>query len=338
MTSPISTLPLAFGNRHARVDHDPDVLAEAIGRAVPLRDLTPREPRQPFVHRTFSVRAAELEITAAAHSPLLGSNHPQAKAVFTLPLIGEKCFQIDGRQHRARAGQNALMLPGEAYTLETSVCSGVMFSLCPRALASTATSMAGPERGQPFIPLQRPLELLENRPPQGNLLALLRRSLGLIDLQTSDNPVLPALLGLDDKILRLIALLVYPQLLLPSPSEEGPVGRRDVASFAALIGAMREDLLTGWTLTRMEGQSQLSHFRLRQLFRLEFGCAPLEWLRLQRLCWARQRLDDDDGTPLAQLAAECGFGDLAAFRQAFLDHFQFGPESLRGISQAVRVG
>ncbi len=335
----IAALPLAFGHRHARVDHDPDHLAQAIARAVPLRDLSPRGGHRPFVHRAFSVRAAELEITAAAHSPLHGSNHAQAKAIFTLTMIGEKRFLIDGHRHRVRAGHNALMLPGEAFSLETSVCSGVMFSLCPRALASAATTMAGgPERSQPFAPLQRPLELLESHPPQGNLLALLRRTLGLIDSRSGDTPVLPRQMGLDDKILRLIALLIHPQLLLPSPAEDGTFGRRALASFADLISAMRDDLPASWTLTRMEGQSQLSHFRLRQLFRLQFGCTPLAWLRLQRLCWARQRLDDDEGVSLAHLASQCGFSDRAAFLQAFADHFHLRAETVQGFAARFGAG
>lgn len=322
-------LPLAFGNRHAREDQDPDVLARVIQKSVPLRDLSPREARQPFLHRAISVRAAQLEITAAAHSPLQGANHAQAKAVFTLPILGEKRFLIDGRPYRARAGHNALVLPGEAYTLETSVCSGVMFSVCPRALVDAATTMAGPDNDLPFAPLQRPLELLESHPPQGNLLALLRRSLGLIDLVHGNSPSLPVQLGLDDKLLRLIALLIYPQLLSPGPPEQQAFGPRETSSFAKLLASMREDLLSNWTLTRMERQSELSRFQLRRHFQARFGCGPLEWLCHQRLCWARQRLDADAGVSLAELALQCGYGNLAAFRTAFESRFQIQPDSLR---------
>lgn len=322
-------LPLAFGHRHAREDHDPDLLAQVIQRSVPLRDLSPREAHQPFVHRAISVRAAQLEITAAAHSPLRGANHAQAKAVFTLPILGEKRFLIDGHPYRARAGHNALVLPGAAYTLETSLCSGVMFSVCPEALVAAATTMAGPEHDIPFAPLQRPLELLESHPPQGNLLALLRRSLRLIDLVHGNSPRLPVQLGLDDKILRLIALLIYPQLLIPAMPEPQAFGARETSSFAMLLASMREDLLANWTLTRMEQQSALSRFQLRRHFQVRFGCGPLEWLGLQRLCWARQRLDTDAGVPLAELALQCGFANVAAFRTAFENRFQIQPDSLR---------
>jgi AraC-like DNA-binding protein len=326
MTS--TTLPLAFGHHHARVDHDPDTLAQVIGRAVPLRDLTPLEAHKPFAHRSFSVRAAELEITAAAHSPLHGANHAQAKAVFTLPLLGEKRFLINGRPYRARAGHNALLLPGEAYTLDTTVCSGVIFSVCPRALAKVAATMAGPERGLHFAPIDRPVELLESHPPQGNMLALLRRSLGLIDLICGTTSRLPARLGLDDKILRLLALLLYPELLSSEVSEAEPLEPREASAFADLIAAMQENPRADWTLTGMERQASLSRVRLTRHFQVTFGCGPLEWLRLQRLCWARQRLEANDGVSLAQLALDCGFGDLEAFRSAFADRFHFQPEWL----------
>jgi AraC-like DNA-binding protein len=327
--TPMPPLPLAFGHRQARVDHDPDALAQLIGRAVPLRDLAPRQARQSFVHRAFSVRAAQLVITAAAHSPLSGANHAQDKAVFTLPILGEKRFEIEGRRYLAQAGHNALLLPGHAYTLETSVCSGVVFSLCPKDLAAAAVTMAGPERELRGAPLDRPVEFLESHPPQGNLLALVRRSLGLIDLISSTSAQLPVHLGLDDKILRLIALLVYPQLLSPAPAEPQAFRRRDAASFADLITALAEDPFADWTLTRMERQAGLSRFLLRRHFQVNFGCGPLEWLSLQRLCRARLRLEADHQLPLAQLALECGYSDLAAFRSAFAARFHLPPESLR---------
>ena len=90
----MTPLPLAFGHHQARVDHDPDALAQMRQWAIPLRDLAPCGSGQTVVQRSFHVRAAQLEITAAAHSPRRGANHGQAKAAFTLPIIGEKRFPI----------------------------------------------------------------------------------------------------------------------------------------------------------------------------------------------------------------------------------------------------
>lgn len=323
-----SRLPLAFGAQIARVDQDPDALAQLISRAVPLRDLTPRGSLQTFVHKAANVRAAQLEITAAAHSPLRGANHAQAKVVFTLPILGEKRFLIDGRPFLARAGHNALVLPGADYTVETSVTSGVMFSVCPRELATAASGMAGPDSGLRFAPIHRPLELLESHPRQGNLLALLRRSLRLIDLVRGNSPRLPQQLGLDDKILRLMALLIYPQLMGLGGAQLEHFGPRETSSFEALMAAIRADLLADWTLSRMERQTALSRFQLRRQFQATFGCGPLDWLRQQRLCWARQRLDEPNVPPLAQLALQCGYSDLAMFREAFENRFQIQPEHL----------
>jgi len=170
--------PLAFGHHQARMDHDPDRLAAQIARAVPFRDLTPLHAEQPFTHRASVVRAGQLEITAAAHSPLRGANHAQAKAAFTLPFVGKKHVQINGRSCWTRAGHNALLLPGEAFTQVTSRYSGVVFSVCPKAIAEAATTMAGgPEQGPPLAAIQDPVELLEGHPPQANLLSRLRRTL-----------------------------------------------------------------------------------------------------------------------------------------------------------------
>jgi AraC-like DNA-binding protein len=322
-------LPLAFGNERARVDHDPDQLAELVSRAVPLRDLSPRHPSKPFVHRAFHVQAATLGITAAAHSPLHGANFAGSKAVFTLPTAGEKRFLIDGQIHRARAGYCALFLPGEAYSLETTACSGVMFSLCPKELAAVASTMAGPECSESFAPINRPIELLENHPQQGRMLALMRRSLQLIDLAILNGPCVPKQLGLDDKLQRLMALLIYPQLSSPPVSGQISLDKRHTDSFEALLEEMRKDLHGDWTLTRMERQAALSRLELHQLFQSAFGCGPMEWLRHQRLCWARLQLEDKPSVSVNVLAFQCGYHDLKLFRRDFENLFLTTPESFQ---------
>lgn len=326
-------LPLAFGNQRARVDHDPDQLADLVSRAVPLRDLSPRHPSKPFVHRAFHVQADTLGITAAAHSPLHGANFSGSKAVFTLPIAGEKRFLIDGRTHRARAGYCALFLPGEAYSLETTVCSGTMFSLCPKELAAVASSMAGPESGQSFAPIDRPIELLENHPQQGKMLALMRRSLQLIDLAILNGLCVPKQLGLDDKLQRLLALLVYPQLTSSPVSGQIRLGKRQCDSFEALLEEMRKDLHGDWTLTRMERQAGLSRLELQQLFQSTFGCGPMEWLRHQRLCWARLRLEDTPSLSPHALAVQCGYHDPKRFRRDFENLFLMTPECFQPNSE-----
>ena len=322
-------LPLAFGNERARVDHDPDQLADLVSRAVPLRDLSPRHPAKPFLHRAFHVQAASLGITAAAHSPLHGANHSGSKAVFTLPIVGEKRFLIDGRTHRARAGYCALFLPGEAYSLATTVCSGVMFSLCPKDLAAVASTMAGPESKQSFAPINRPIELLENHPQQGKMLALMRRSLQLIDLAILNGPCVPKQLGLDDKLQRLMALLIYPQLTISPVSGQICLEKHQSDSFEALLEEIKKDLHGDWTLTRMERQAALSRLELQQLFQSAFGCGPMEWLRHQRLCWARLRLEEMPSLSPNALSLQCGYQDHKRFLRDFENLFLSAPESFQ---------
>lgn len=325
---PPAELPLPFGNRRATLEHDPDRLAQQVSRAVPLRDLSPCRSTVRFVHRSVHVQASRLGITAAAHSPLHGANYAHAKAVFTLPTLGEKRFVIDGRGYHARAGHGALFLPGDAYTLETSHCSGVMFTLCPRELALVASAMAGPGV-LPFQPADRPLLFLESHPQQGRLLSLIRRSLQLIDLDTTRGPSVNPLMGLDDKLQRLMALLIYPQLTTSPPPHSRPcMGKAQQEAFTALLEAMQQDPMGDWTLTRMERQACLSRTQLQHQFRVVFDLKPLEWLRHQRLCWARQRLDGPAPMALDDLARQCGYGDLETFCLRFEEHFQVAPQAL----------
>ena len=94
-----------------------------------------------------------------------------------------------------------------------------------------------------------------------------------------------------------MALLIHPQLIGLGGPEPERFGPRETSSFEALMATIRADLLADWTLGRMERQTALSRVQVRRHFQTAFGCGPLDWLRQQRLCWARQRLDEPNAPP-----------------------------------------
>lgn len=326
---PVQHLPLPFQRGVGALDRDPASLTSRLRRSLPVQELDAADASLPFLHRSASLRAGSLVLHSAAHSALHAVNRHQAAAVFTMPLAGEKRFHLSGRTWVCRAGESSLYLPGEGYSVDTSVASGVILSVAPERLAAAAAALAG-QVDRACAPVEHPVLLREDDPRQGHLLAMLRRALGLIDhADLEAGAQLPLSLGLDDLIQRLLALLLHPELLDPRPLPTGlePADRR---AFARLQEALRADPMDpGWNLSAMERFSGLSPQRLQAVCREQIGSDPLRWLRQLRLCQARRELAQ--GLPLQalpQLALRCGFTGVPAFSRAFMARFQLDPTLL----------
>lgn len=330
---PVNRLPLPFRRGVALVDRDPATMARRLRSSLAVLELGPVETSRPFLHRTTSLRLGAMGLHAVAHSALRAVNGQQAEAVVSLPLAGEKRFHVAGRTWLCRAGEGGLYLPGEAYSLDASAASGVILTVAPERLAAAAAALAGRPEGE-FRPIQRPVPLREDDPRQGHLLGLLRRALALIDrVRPEPGGRLPAGLGLEDLIERLLALLLHPslaQLETPDASVE-PADRR---AFARLREAVQADPLLDplahpWTLASMERFSGLPPARLQAVCREQLGCDPHHWLSQLRLGRARRALAGGlQAGDLPQLARRCGFAGVADFRRAFEARFQLDPMRL----------
>jgi len=68
--------------------------------------------------------------------------------------------------------------------------------------------------------------------------------------------------------------------------------------------------------------------RLNEAFHEAFALPVFAWLREQRLRLARQLLSQTD-TPIADIAAHCGYGSPANFATAFRDRFECTPRDFR---------
>lgn len=78
-------------------------------------------------------------------------------------------------------------------------------------------------------------------------------------------------------------------------------------------------------LVRITGYSRS---RLHARFQQEFGCAPLKWVREQRLLAARDRLIAT-AEGVADIGAACGFADPFHFSRAMRARFGLAPTALR---------
>lgn len=120
-----------------------------------------------------------------------------------------------------------------------------------------------------------------------------------------------------------IANSVARRLILPPHRDGGqaqfiaaPVQERPGRKVSEVLDWARERLDQPLEVRHLANRAAMSERTLLRRFRESLGLAPGEWLQRERMYRARELLESRDGS-LNDIAVECGYRSLEAFRAAF---------------------
>lgn len=203
--------------------------------------------------------------------------------------------------------------------------------LLPDRIVQAAAAMAGrdPESlaEHPgwvrFAPLDCP------RGPQAELVQGLLRSL---NAAIALDPALTARLGVDDSLLRLVATMLQPTLLLDEPVRDLQRWREWDGRHACdeLIDDIRANLDQPLRLSDLEARSHYSCRALQYAFRRRLGCTPRQWIREQRLEQAMVRMEQGGRRcSIRAIALACGYTHMGHFSNDFKKRYGITPSAMR---------
>lgn len=137
-----------------------------------------------------------------------------------------------------------------------------------------------------------------------------------------------------------VVLVQLLRWLLDRPERAGIgagllAGLSDPRLARALV-ALHESPAQAWTVGRMAERAGLSRAAFAARFRAVTGTTPAAYLGDWRLSLAAARIRS--GTPIKQVAAECGFAGAASFSRAFRRCLGESPRGWQRLRSAVREG
>lgn len=328
----LAAMPLAFHDRRAVVDRDPDALAARLAQHYRLLDFGPRQGwERQFQHRSSSSAAGDLILSCGFISPIYGSvdEHPGVGSI-NLCFAGRCSYEVDGRTLQITRDQPVFFTSGHAYRYSVDHFNGMAFDVDLRRLKATAAAMAGfgvSER-RFYQDHDRPIILGIGRGLTAQRLSLLRRTFALLDDIDPADAAIGRTLQIDDLIYRTLALLLFPRLdaLLDAPS--GGIAARE-RIFDELLEWVNANLRSPINLTNLEQRSGYSRRFLQLAFQQRFGCGPMQWIRQQRLEQARlSLLNPQDDDSVGCVAARFGFSSVSVFSREFHRRFGSRPSDL----------
>jgi AraC-like DNA-binding protein len=311
---------LAFGNAAAVVSHDLDTFTEAQRSVMPaVKRYEPLSDRTTFRYRSATVGIGDIRLVASASTPVAVDAGDSPETTLLVPFHGWSTSIIDGRIHRWQTGACAMFLPGTGRTGTCSMRSVLAITVNPRRLESTARAMLGSKgQGRLELDLQkaRMIPLHASRSPA---LAFLKHVLPLIDLGGHNEASL-RMLGIDDMLYRIVAVMLAPQTLVPAlaTGHTSPSAAAISRVTEYIVGHLERPI----TLSDLERVSGLSSRTLQVAFQKAYNCSPREWMRRRRLGMARERLlSAAPGETVTSIALSCGFTTSGAFAAAYATRF-----------------
>jgi len=337
LKEPPAHLPFLNLSASALHSEDPADHASALQRFLPLRVChwdTPTEPKV-FQNHSGGIHLGPLTLLTTWGSAVDGEVEIQEgqQAQFILPYVaGVNTYAIGGQTFHSRT--SAFFIPARHAFLRVTntFTSGVVICVPPDALVPVALAIAGP--GACIQALEAAINqpaLLSRKhdPRRDHLHQLLISTLELLNSALATACGVHQMMRLDDLILRLLVMLLVPQLLDGAELDAGRQSRDSGFPKSDLLEWLLAHLDTPISLSQIEQRSCYSRRSIQAMFNKRFGCGPMQWLRRQRLERALALLQDSPASAtVAAVAQACGYLSPAAFSRDFVARYGIRPSVL----------
>lgn len=324
---------LLFNNHLAKLDQDPQVLAERLAQHHTVLDFGPCQGHEArFAHRSSTCKAGDLVLSGGYTTPIQGTmGAREGLGYINLIISGGADYECEGRKLLINNESPFFFCPNREYnyTIKDHF-NGVAFDINLHRLKTTAAAIAGigisERRFASNLDIARVINPKDKRSQQ--LIGTLKQSFRLLDYDHLRDGGDLDLLNIDDLIYRTLALLLCPNLAQIIQSEPTTRSSREQI-FEDLLEWSRANLHTPIKLSQLEERSGYSRRNLQLAFQQRFGCGPIQWVRQQRLEQARQDLlDPSPGDSVAGIAKRYGFSSLAVFSRDFRGRYGLPPSQL----------
>ena len=334
---PPAHLPFLNLSASALHSEDPADHASALQTFLPVRVRhwdTPSEP-QAFQNHSGGIHLGPITLLTTWGSAVDGEVEIQEgkQAQLILPYVaGVNTYAIGGQTFHSRT--SAFFIPARHAHLRVTntFTSGVVISVSPDALVPVALAISGPGACLQALEaaLNQPALLgRKNDSRRDHLHQLLISTLELLNSAMASASRVHPMMRLDDLILRLLVMLLVPQLLDGSEIDADRQPSDSGFPQSDLLEWLLAHLDTPISLSQIEQRSCYSRRSIQAMFNKRFGCGPMQWLRRQRLERALALLQDPPATAtVAAVAQACGYLSPAAFSRDFVARYGLRPSAL----------
>lgn len=292
---------------------------------------------QPFSVANSVLSCGQLAILSVdAPTPFECTQYEHDFATIYLPYRNFSAWSDGECEVIGRNGESVVFFPaGAELGVRSGNSAGVLVMVPAQVLVQSAIAMS---RGSLFASvirarLQRTQVWGQDGRPFQDLIQGLYGCLFALDGVFSSSPENVSFTSLDDVFLRILMLLLFPELNVLAQAE---------TAYKPKLVRMKETedwilahLASPISLTQLEVVSGYSARTLQDYFVSQHQLSPKQWIIKQRLKKALRLLAEGDERPMLEIAADCGYRDPSRFAKHFSNEFGFLPRHCRNAEMPV---
>jgi len=319
----------------ARLEYDdPAIWEESLKRLIRFRVVDINVSKNtPFAVANAVLSCGQLAILSVdAPTPFACTKYEHDFATIYLPYRHSSAWSDGECEVVGRRGGSIIFFPaGAALDVRSQDSAGVLVMVPAPLLVQSAVAMS---RGALFASvirarLQRTQVWDMDNRRSHDLIRGLYGCLFAMDGVFSSSPGNVSFTSLDDVFLRILMLLLFPELQVMAKAE---------SAYKPKLIRMKEtedwilaNLASSISLTQLEVVSGYSARSLQDYFVSQHSMSPKQWIIQQRLKKALRLLAAGDERPMQEIAADCGYRDPSRFAKHFSKEFGFLPRHCRNV-------
>jgi AraC-like DNA-binding protein len=273
-----------------------------------------------FLSQSSIVNINGLTIAASSSSPIQFKSDCLDSKIIFIPFSGDGYASADGFKYHYRTGHTATFLTNNQFSGESSFRSMMMLKIDAKKLEITARGILGLSQGDALDLELDKSQVLNLQAGTVSFDGLFRKYAALIN-QFDGNSAILSNLRLDEGLYGAAAMMLKPALffdttLLP---DDFKFDKRLLDRTCQYIQA---NLTHTITLAMLDQVSSMSRRKLHYAFQDRFECAPMQWIRDQRLTLAHSQLmKAEPWQTVISIALASGFTKMSTFAQFYKHRF-----------------
>jgi AraC-like DNA-binding protein len=307
--------------------------AQATQAALHARTSASAVQHQDGVVEGNEVDIGVIKAVSGRTTPMRACMGDNGQITVTLNYSGAITFKGDGEPLTAHSN-GLLVAPNHGGTMSMTHLAAISFALDQERLNHTVQALCG---AQHRLDLYQPITSSPNDHQETTLRTQALFTLfQQIDLLLQDDQRLPAAMGLDDQIYRLVALkYIARNHLMDQVGAPMAPGVRNQSVLDELVSYIETHTAQPLSLTDLERRSHYTGRQLQNLFRERFDCSPMQFVKRQRLAAAMEQLQRPaDDTTVTSVARGCGYHNPSSFSTDFQRRFGVCPSAVLRASRA----
>lgn len=324
---------LIFGEKYASISNNINFVASQISKIVPsLKYIDPVGSSYDFLGKNYSVNLNGLRLSANYISPTQVYAQESNEYTFMFPIKGSCSVTVENKNYIWSENNFAYFKPKcEGKSISKSGKNSLFIDLSPERFNEQARIMLGEKEKKVFFNFEKP-HLIPIK--HGNLSfdLIIKQLSKIIDSNINSIQKLEKI-KFDEIIYRTLIIMFLAEYFFKDRIESSKKVKISTSTLTLVKELQHEHYFSFMSLSDLENFLGLSTRNLQLVFKKFFDITPIQFLREQKLKYAKKMILESRNTlNISKIANEVGFVNFSSFAKYYKEyHHELPSQSLKAL-------